>query len=192
MKNLMPRFLSKSALVAGAVLSVATAASADTLDFSGLSQGYQNTTTLVLSNATITSFGQNLYVGAAGIGKEICAINNGNCQADMGITFNSVISGLTFVTSGFDTGDMINVSAYNGATFLGSVAHASNGLVNMAAFSNVTRIYIDDSSTGAGFAYDQFNFNVTAVPEPETYALMLAGLGLLGAVARRRKAKQAA
>jgi hypothetical protein len=32
---------------------------------------------------------------------------------------------------------------------------------------------------------------VTAVPEPETYALMLAGLGLVGAIARRRKAKQA-
>ena len=32
---------------------------------------------------------------------------------------------------------------------------------------------------------------VAAVPEPETYALMLAGLGLMGAVARRRKAKQA-
>jgi hypothetical protein len=28
---------------------------------------------------------------------------------------------------------------------------------------------------------------VTAVPEPETYAMMLAGLGLVGAVARRRK-----
>jgi PEP-CTERM motif len=32
---------------------------------------------------------------------------------------------------------------------------------------------------------------VSAVPEPETYAMMLAGLGLMGAVARRRKAKQA-
>jgi hypothetical protein len=30
---------------------------------------------------------------------------------------------------------------------------------------------------------------VTAVPEPETYAMMLAGLGLMGAVARRRKSK---
>lgn len=33
---------------------------------------------------------------------------------------------------------------------------------------------------------------VTAVPEPETYAMMLAGLGLMGAVVRRRKAKQQA
>ncbi len=30
-----------------------------------------------------------------------------------------------------------------------------------------------------------------AVPEPETYAMLLAGLGVMGAVARRRKAKQA-
>lgn len=33
--------------------------------------------------------------------------------------------------------------------------------------------------------------SVTSVPEPETYAMLLAGLGVMGAVARRRKAPQA-
>ena len=32
---------------------------------------------------------------------------------------------------------------------------------------------------------------ITAVPEPETYAMLLAGLGLVGAIARRRKGAQA-
>lgn len=32
------------------------------------------------------------------------------------------------------------------------------------------------------------SFTIAAVPEPETYAMLLAGLGLMGAVARRRKA----
>jgi hypothetical protein len=31
---------------------------------------------------------------------------------------------------------------------------------------------------------------VGSVPEPETYAMLLAGLGLMGAISRRRKAKQ--
>jgi hypothetical protein len=36
------------------------------------------------------------------------------------------------------------------------------------------------------------NISVSAVPEPETYAMMLAGLGLVGVAARRRKQKSAA
>lgn len=35
------------------------------------------------------------------------------------------------------------------------------------------------------------SFSVAAVPEPETYALLIAGLGLLGVVARRREHGQA-
>jgi len=32
--------------------------------------------------------------------------------------------------------------------------------------------------------------NIPPVPEPETYAMMLAGMGLVGAIARRRRAEQ--
>ena len=42
-----------------------------------------------------------------------------------------------------------------------------------------------------GIAYDAPHFNgsvhVTAVPEPSTIAMLLAGLGLMGTVSRRRK-----
>jgi len=35
------------------------------------------------------------------------------------------------------------------------------------------------------------NATVTPVPEPESYAMLLAGLGLMGAIAKRRNSKQA-
>ncbi|MBK6958278.1 MAG: FxDxF family PEP-CTERM protein [Nitrosomonas sp.] len=40
---------------------------------------------------------------------------------------------------------------------------------------------------GDFFAVDDLQFSTTPIPEPETYAMLLAGLGLLGFMARRRK-----
>jgi hypothetical protein len=45
---------------------------------------------------------------------------------------------------------------------------------------------------GAIAATGTWTMGATAVPEPETYAMLLAGLGLVGAVARRRSAKRRA
>ncbi|MCK6407208.1 MAG: PEP-CTERM sorting domain-containing protein [Rhodocyclaceae bacterium] len=42
----------------------------------------------------------------------------------------------------------------------------------------------NDGGTAMGYTF----LTVAAVPEPETYAMLLAGLGLMGSVARRRKA----
>jgi hypothetical protein len=46
--------------------------------------------------------------------------------------------------------------------------------------------------TTLGGATPSFNYNlngVAPVPEPETFAMLLAGLGLIGAITRRRKGK---
>ena len=53
---------------------------------------------------------------------------------------------------------------------------------HMAAAGNLV-------SYNAGLEHDSvvLAYRVAAVPEPETYALMLAGLGLVGAIARRRR-----
>jgi hypothetical protein len=46
----------------------------------------------------------------------------------------------------------------------------------------------DGSSAGTMRGVDQISQTITAaVPEPETYAMLLAGLGLIGTIARRRR-----
>ena len=41
-------------------------------------------------------------------------------------------------------------------------------------------------------ALEFFHRRIFAMPEPETYAMLLAGLGLMSAVARKRKSGKAA
>ena len=48
----------------------------------------------------------------------------------------------------------------------------------------VTDIDVDEF---APFSHDAAGYVTTPIPEPETYAMLLAGLGLMGLVARRRK-----
>ncbi len=50
----------------------------------------------------------------------------------------------------------------------------------------------NDMVVGVNFTADSSNQNIApAVPEPETYGMMLMGLGLMGFVARRRRNNQA-
>ena len=70
-------------------------------------------------------------------------------------------------------------------------------VVGVSPFANGSREYhilivqndseLHQRAITAGYAT-----SITAVPDPETYAMMLAGLGLLGFAARRRKQAQAA
>jgi len=57
----------------------------------------------------------------------------------------------------------------------------------MNIFSSTAITKVTFSSTQDAFESDNHSY-IAAVPEPETYAMLLAGLGLVAAAARRRKA----
>jgi hypothetical protein len=98
----------------------------------------------------------------------------------------SVGTGNTFSFSGLDI-DLIQSVATGSVT--GSILGGPTSLAN-ASFS----VYFNDNSWGTA-KLSQLNWSenqtltITAVPEPETYAMLLAGLGFVGAIARRRKQK---
>lgn len=74
------------------------------------------------------------------------------------------------------------------SSFASSGASFNSGL-NTLDFT-VTN-WAQTSGNPTGLRVEFTSSSVAAVPEPETYAMLLAGLGLVGFMARRRKAKQA-
>ena len=54
-----------------------------------------------------------------------------------------------------------------------------------AAGTTITGLIFDNMPNHDAFEVN--NFNVTPVPEPETFALILAGLGAIGFITRRRR-----
>jgi hypothetical protein len=84
---------------------------------------------------------------------------------------------------------------FSAANLLGSVGPLSGPAYSgttTGSFSSSVDPYsltvgVAINRAAAGTSTGDLNLQVAAIPEPETYALMLAGLGALGFVARRRK-----
>ena len=113
--------------------------------------------------------------------------------------FQYTTDGTTFVdaASGLFTGAAGDTWYNNRSVDLSGIAGTANnanfGFRIVAAFAPTSSGYVA-ATTGSSYAttgtnrFDMVTVNVTAVPEPESYALMLAGLGAIGLLVARRRA----
>jgi hypothetical protein len=89
----------------------------------------------------------------------------------------------------------LNVALASGDYWLGTQVNVNDGSITTYGLSSFASDGNAEQSDSAGTffnpAIEEAAFSIqgdaAAIPEPETYALMLAGLGLLGFVARRRE-----
>lgn len=111
------------------------------------------------------------------------------------ITFNfstaiSALGGFWDLNGPGGPGTNLTLSLIGGGTetfvdyFSNSLAGSFQGFVTSSAFNSMTL------SMGTACCVETFqmeNLRIAPVPEPETYAMFMVGLGLIGFMARRRK-----
>ncbi|MET3130923.1 hypothetical protein AAKU55_001181 [Oxalobacteraceae bacterium GrIS 1.11] len=117
--------------------------------------------------------------------------------AETSFTFAAPVRGAAFAFM-TNPGGVSSFSAYLGNTLVESFsadakAEISGGGIhaNYFGFSGISFDKIVVSAGGQSNTYWMDNLQIAAVPEPETYAMLLAGLGLLGFMARRKSAHRA-
>lgn len=107
-------------------------------------------------------------------------------------TFSNADTGTQGTTSFFN-GGVPGLTDSGGTTTSGELSHAliafppNNGVITFDMVTSnfvITQLDAPVEVDGASIAF----LRVSPVPEPETYALLLAGLGLIGSAVRRRKA----
>ncbi|TXI27179.1 MAG: PEP-CTERM sorting domain-containing protein [Nitrosomonas oligotropha] len=188
-------------LVIASSIAAAPLANASLIDFQGEPVGTYagNTTTLLVDGTSVRFSGLGLQIrdltpvfpsessrvlSSLHDGQEITMELLGGATTNS-LTFHNWISGV--YTSEVDT---IFVQAFDVAnSLLGSVT-SSDEFINLN-FTGMARITFDDFTAGDGYLLDDFQYTVTAVPEPATWALMLFGLGGLVSIHHRKRTVQA-
>jgi len=99
---------------------------------------------------------------------------------------SGALNGLYEVAGSSTAGAFNSTSSVIGGFASGTTSAVGNlyAWANLAAFGKNSKAQLQIDSIS-------YSVNVTPVPEPETYSMLLAGIGLVGAAARRRKGKQA-
>jgi hypothetical protein len=114
------------------------------------------------------------------------------------LTFTTPVDYISFLWGSPDTYNSLTVNSTNGsqnfttATLGFPVQNGDQSFNQSVQFSAIAGSLITSLvfSSPSANAFEVARFSVTPIPEPETYALMLGGLGVLGFVARRRRQRK--
>lgn len=188
----------KRVLIGAAVwLFAANPANALLIDFEEFNDG--DLISLV-GNATFSS-GNNVEVYAFGGSFAQSGVNTiapdaggGSFTGDLFVDFTAAVDNLSFWSGGDDIiGLQATINVFVDGLFASAVGLVGDGSASttdfhdLSAFSGVTRIEIVNVIDPAGLVYDDFGFDVTAVPEPSILGLFALGLIAVGVTTRRRK-----
>lgn len=174
--------------------AVVGSAAANDVVYAGSAAGvnYTYTDGALFNNTVLISGEAARPVGAVG---NYYSLGTSGVQTGTGaVSFSAGLRYFGFLWGSPDTYNI--VTFWNGTTQLASfdgsiVKQPADGNQSYARYFNVftqgsekiTRVTF--ASNGNAFETDNHAF-ITAVPEPETYAMLLAGLSLVGVVARRK------
>ena len=196
--------IGRTALGCIAGLVIAGPATATVIDFESTPTGYYSS--LTIGAVTFSYLGGGFDVTSACPGSPICGnalLGNPYGSA----AFNATIAGGTSSFSiGFgdfnsdaETGyleafDSLGNSLDSDSAFIPGSLYGGATLAVSSGSPNIAYVRFWTGGDYPGSVYwDNAEYGGTAaVPEPETYAMMLAGLGMLGFIARRRKQQAAA
>jgi hypothetical protein len=188
----------RAVLAALALAAASTSAQATWIGFEEFGPGPVNGPIVTNQYPGVLFSGEGGYVNRVttqgGLGNFLCSASAIiNCTQVTVIDWAAPISGLSLRAVGSDTvGVTAKVDVFVNGNFAATEDVTTNGLyyssnlVDLTAYNDVTRIRIHSITDAGGLGWDDINYTAAVVPEVQTYALMLAGLGLVGWRARRR------
>jgi len=193
MKHLLLSFIFSTAMAASASAG-ATVLFNDDFDSEALALN-TSLSQWTVSNGTIDVIGSRFFNFYPGNGHYLDL--DGSTRNAGKITTNTLFSltpGMTYLLD-FDLGGSTRGDTNSVVVSLGSYSETFT-LASGASLQHVTRAITVLGGMSSSLSFDHAggdnmglildNVNVSAVPEPSTYALLLAGLGLIGFSVRRR------